>query len=191
MVGVDHEYQYVRRGSAIFDTGTALWESTRLLGCIREELEEPVPRFLGSEKHESNWRIMHDAMRCMQRASMLMSNDLLHTHVTHLLNFPFVQRVFVSFDSGALPEEVKDFFIFTPVLLMAQNALYTEHIKRCATIAGPAQVELRFNRKFLDICSKIRAFAGVTQIGCFMTKNVSFHAVWSAIEAAQRGPVIV
>jgi hypothetical protein len=189
LVGVDH--QYVRSGSVVFNVDTALWEGSRLVSRIREDLATPVPRFLGSERRESNWCIMRDALRTLQRAQMHMATDMLHLHVTHLLNFPFVKQVFVSFDSGALPEEVKDFFIFTPVLLSAQVGLYTEHIKRCATIAGPAQLELRFIRKFLKICGKIRAFAGVMQLGCFMTKNVSFHAVWSAIEAAHRGPVIV
>ena len=181
----------MRKGSVILDIDTALWEDSRLVSCIREDLAAPVPRFLGPERRESNWRIMQDALRTMQRASLLMKTDILHVHVTHLLRFPFVKKVFVSFDSGALPEEVKDFFIFTPDLLSAQRAIYTEHIKRCAAIAGPAQLELRFVRKFLNICSKIRSFNGVTQMGCFMTKNVSFHAVWSDIEAAQRGPVIV
>ena len=178
-------------GSVIFDYDSAMWETSRLASCIREKLQTPVPRFVGPEDHKSNWTIMRDDMRCMKRASALMVTDIMHTFVQHLLKFPFVRRVFVSFDGGELPEEVKDFHQFTPELLSTQKAIYGEHIKRCADVPGPVQLELRFVRKFLTICSKIRAFPGVTQLGCLMTKNVSFVAVWSAIEAAHRGKPIV
>jgi hypothetical protein len=178
-------------GSVIFDNDSAMWETSRLASCIREKLQTPVPRFMGPEDHKSNWAIVRDAMRGMQRASALMVTDILHTFVQHLLKFPFVRRVFVSFDGGDLPEEVKDFHQFTPDFLSAQKAIYGEHIKRCADVPGPVQLELRFVRKFLTICSKIRAFTGVTQLGCLMTKNVSFVSVWSAIEAAHRGALIV
>ena len=161
-----------------------------MIGCIREELETPVPRFLGPEHHERNWRMQQESVRCLQRAELLMVTDLLHTLVHHLLRFPFVKRVFVSFDGGALPEEVKDFFQFTPAFINAQLDLYTEHIKRCEPIVGPVQLELKFIRSFLKVCKKLRAFEFVTQLGCLMTKNVSFVSVWSAIEAAQRGSIL-
>lgn len=178
-------------GSVIFDYDSAMWESNRLAVRIREELQAPVPRFMGPENHKSNWSIVREAMRGMKRTSALMVTDIMHASVQHLLKFPFVKRVFVSFDGGELPEEVKDFHQFTPEFLLTQKAIYGEHIKRCADVPGPVQLELRFVRKFLTICSKIRAFAGVSQLGCLMTKNISFVAVWSAIEAAHRGAPIV